>query len=219
MTGKEVVLDKPGTTPAELADALAKAVSPETVVRRDEPLARHTTLRVGGPADFYVEPGSEADFDSVLKLVHARNLPLFILGRGSNLLVRDGGFRGLVLCLAHPSFSEVEADGQKLRCGAGARLRAVAAEARRHSLTGFEFLEGIPGTVGGALRMNAGAMGSAIFDVVQSVRCLNLAGEVQIIPASQMCAQYVVANSSKAELSSIPSWRAASAAVTKSSRR
>ena len=134
---------------------------------------------------------SEADLADVLKLLSTLvTSRLFILGRGSNLLVRDGGFRGLVLCLAHPSFSEVEADGQKLRCGAGARLRAVAAEARRHSLTGFEFLEGIPGTVGGALRMNAGAMGSAIFDVVQSVRCLNLAGEVQIIPASQMCAQY-----------------------------
>jgi UDP-N-acetylenolpyruvoylglucosamine reductase len=88
-------------------------------------------------------------------------VPFFILGRGSNLLVRDGGFRGVVICLSQPNFSRIEIAGERLRCGAGAKLKNVAVEAKRNGLSGVEFLEGIPGSVGGALRMNAGAMGGA----------------------------------------------------------
>ncbi len=157
-------------------EQLGKLVSPQTIVRRDEPLARRTTLRVGGPADLYVEPASEDDLASVLKYCGQRGLPCFVLGRGSNLLVRDGGFRGVVICLAHTHFCRITADGVLLRCGAGAKLKAVAVEARRNSLAGLEFLEGIPGSVGGALRMNAGAMGGAIFDAVQSVSLMDLNG-------------------------------------------
>ena len=131
------------------------------MIRRDEPLAKHTTLRVGGPADVYVEPASEADLAGVVKFCGAHGVPFFVLGRGSNLLVRDGGFRGVVICLAHANFSRIEVDGERLRCGAGAKLKNVAVEAKRNGLSGVEFLEGIPGSVGGALRMNAGAMGGA----------------------------------------------------------
>ena len=96
-----------------------------------------------------------------MKFCGERGVPFFIIGRGSNLLVRDGGFRGVVICLAHADFSRIEVDGERLRCGAGAKLKNVAVEAKRNGLSGVEFLEGIPGSVGGALRMNAGAMGGA----------------------------------------------------------
>ena len=114
---------------------------------------RSTTLRVGGPADVYVEPASEADLAGVVKFCTECELPFFVIGRGSNLLVRDGGVRGVVICLAHESFSRIEIDGERLRCGAGAKLKNVAVEAKRNGLSGVEFLEGIPGSIGGALRM------------------------------------------------------------------
>jgi UDP-N-acetylenolpyruvoylglucosamine reductase len=167
---------------------LTGRLSPGAVIRSNEPLAKRTTLRVGGPADLYVEPGSEADLGAVLRFCRERGVSFFLLGRGSNLLVQDGGFRGVVICLAHPQFSQIEGEGMLLRCGAGARLKVVAMEARQRGLAGFEFLEGIPGSVGGALRMNAGAMGGAIFDLVESVRLMDFdgvarearAGEVQV---------------------------------------
>jgi UDP-N-acetylenolpyruvoylglucosamine reductase len=166
-----------------MADELAGRVSSATVIRRDEPMARHTTLRVGGPADVYVEPAGEPDLAALLKCCGEHGVRFFILGRGSNLLVRDGGFRGVVICLAQPEFSRIEVDGARLRCGAGARLKNVAVEARRHGLCGLEFLEGIPGSVGGALRMNAGAMGSATIDAVESVRAMDFDGAVyELLP-------------------------------------
>jgi UDP-N-acetylenolpyruvoylglucosamine reductase len=162
----------------QLADDLAPRLSRETVIRRDEPLARRTTLRVGGPADWYVEPASEEDLAAVLGFCGQRGLPVFVLGRGSNLLVKDGGVRGVVICLAHPFFSRIVPAGPELRCWAGARLKAVAVEAKRNGIADLEFLEGIPGSVGGALRMNAGAMGGAIFDIVVSVRMMDFAGRI-----------------------------------------
>ena len=173
-----------------IADELAGRLSSATLVRRDEPMARHTTLRVGGPADVYVEPAGEADLAGLLKFCGQRGVKFFILGRGSNLLVRDGGFRGVVICLAQPEFSRIELDGGRLRCGAGARLKNVAVEARRHGLCGLEFLEGIPGSIGGALRMNAGAMGGATFDLVESVRVMDFDGAVRELLPREMAVAY-----------------------------
>src|SRR6266404_6460236 len=160
-------------------DALRNLVSPETVIRRDEALARRTTLRVGGPADIYVEPASVENLSAVVRFCQEQEFPCFVLGRGSNLLVKDGGFRGVVISLANPHFSRIEVAGEHLSCGAGARLKAVAFEAKRHGLAGLEFLEGIPGSVGGGLRMNAGAMRGEIFQVVESVRVMDSSGCVQ----------------------------------------
>ncbi len=165
-------------TGEQLRTELAANLSPAAVVRRDEPLAKRTTLRVGGPADFYVEPASEADLAEVVRFCATRKMPLVLLGRGSNLLIKDGGIRGVVICLAHTEFGRVKPEGERLICGAGARLKAVSVAARHAGLTGLEFLEGIPGSVGGALRMNAGAMGGAMFDVVESVRFMDLSGNV-----------------------------------------
>lgn len=173
-----------------IADELAGLLPSGSLIRRDEPMAKHTTLRVGGPADVYVEPANETDLAAVLKYCGQHGVKFFILGRGSNLLVRDRGFRGVVICLAQPEFSRIEIDGTKLRCGAGARLKNVAVEARRNGLCGLEFLEGIPGAVGGALRMNAGAMGGAMFDVVESVRVMDYDGGVREMPPRDMAVAY-----------------------------
>lgn len=170
MTGPDVVLKSPDYL------ALQSALCAEAMVRFDEPLARKTTLRVGGPADCYVEPASEEDLAVVLRFCASHNVPVTMMGRGSNLLIRDGGIRGVVLCLNHPSFCAIAVSGHRLTCGAGARLKAVANEARRHGVAGLEFLEGIPGSVGGALRMNAGAMGAAMFERVRSMRFMDRQG-------------------------------------------
>jgi len=126
----------------------------------------------------YIEPVSESDLSAIVKFCHEGSLPFFVIGRGSNLLVRDGGVRGVVICLAHASFSRIEVAGERLHCGAGAKLKNVAVEAKRNGLGGVEFLEGIPGSVGGALRMNAGAMGGATFNVIESVRFMDHAGKI-----------------------------------------
>lgn len=161
-----------------------------TVIRRDESLARRTTLRVGGPADLYVEPPGENALAAVLELCSLRGVPTLILGRGSNLLVRDGGFRGVVISLGHAEFARITAEGERLRVGAGARLKHVAVEARRLGLSGLEFVEGIPGSMGGALRMNAGAMGRWTFDVVEQLRCMDRQGTVLELERSAVEVEY-----------------------------
>jgi UDP-N-acetylenolpyruvoylglucosamine reductase len=190
MTPTADTLENPMRIEKNIADELAARVSNTTVVRRDEPLAKHTTLRVGGPADIYVEPADENDLVGVVKFCGEHEIRFFILGRGSNLLVRDGGFRGVVICLAQPHFSKIEIVGERLHCGAGAKLKSVSVEAKRNDLSGVEFLEGIPGSVGGALRMNAGAMGGATFDVVESVRVMDFDGHVRELAPKAMAVEY-----------------------------
>jgi UDP-N-acetylenolpyruvoylglucosamine reductase len=190
MNSAAAILEKSPPEKISLAGALAARLSSATLIKRDEPMARHTTLRIGGPADVYVEPASAADLAAILKFCGARGVKFFALGRGSNLLVRDGGFRGVVICLAQPHFSRIEIDGACLRCGAGVKLKNVAVEAKRNGLSGVEFLEGIPGSVGGALRMNAGAMGGATFDAVQLVRVMDHAGEIRELTPPEMSVEY-----------------------------
>ena len=178
------------TDTATIFDALRLQLAPGTVLRRDEPLAKKTTLRVGGPADVYVEPADESELALVLKCCGESNTPFMLLGRGSNLLIRDGGIRGVVISLGHPHFSRIEFLDGRLRCGAGARLKNVAVEARRHGLAGLEFLEGIPGSVGGALRMNAGAMGGWTFAVVETVRHMDPQGKIMEAPGARLEPEY-----------------------------
>jgi UDP-N-acetylenolpyruvoylglucosamine reductase len=186
-------LESPVIMSASCSESLAElraAVSADTVLRQAEPLSKRTTLRVGGSADIYVEPASEPDLSNVLQCCARRGLPFLMLGRGSNLLIKDGGIRGVVICLSHPNFSAITTTAQRMHCGAGARLKLVTAEARRADLTGLEFLEGIPGTVGGALRMNAGAMGSWMFDVVESVRYMDASGHIHEEAAASVKVEY-----------------------------
>jgi UDP-N-acetylenolpyruvoylglucosamine reductase len=169
---------EPPTTYQRALAGLQPLLSAATVIRANEPLSKRTTLRVGGPADIYLEPATEEDLARTLRYCSDHGIPWMMLGRGSNLLVRDGGIRGVVVCLASPGFTKIDASAGKIQCGAGVRLRALAFEAKKANVTGFEFMEGIPGNIGGALRMNAGAMGSAMFEVLTSVRYMDAEGNV-----------------------------------------
>ena len=190
MTETAEISEMPTQTKINFADELAARVSSATVIKRDEPMAKHTTLRVGGPTDVYVEPASEADLALILQWCGERAVKFFIVGRGSNLLVRDGGFRGVVICLSSPNFSRIEIDGTRIRAGAGAKQKNVAVEAKRNGLSGVEFLEGIPGSIGGALRMNAGAMGGETFNAVESVRVMDFAGNISELSPPEMSVAY-----------------------------
>jgi UDP-N-acetylenolpyruvoylglucosamine reductase len=184
------ILEYPMRIEKNIADEIAGRVSRATVIRRDESLAKHTTLRVGGRADVYVEPADENDLANVVKFCGENGIKFFILGRGSNLLVRDGGFRGVMICLVQPEFSKVEIRGESIFCGAGAKLKNVSVEAKRNNLSGVEFLEGIPGSVGGALRMNAGAMGGQTFDAIESVRIMDFDGNISEMSPREMDVNY-----------------------------
>lgn len=175
---------------ADLFHELQGALPLEMLLRRHEPLAKRTTLRVGGPADIFAEPNSETALCMLIELCVRADVPFCVVGRGSNLLVRDGGIRGVVISLAHTAFSAVEVKGDRIHAGAGARLKLIATEARRAGLGGLEFLEGIPGSLGGALRMNAGAMQSWIFDVVDRLRHVTRAGAVGDVPAAEVPVTY-----------------------------
>ena len=180
------------TLAAELviAEKLKAIAGEEAEVRLHEPLAKHTTLRVGGPAQFWIEPRTAKTLAELIRFSHRENLPFFIIGRGSNLLVRDGGMRGLVV---HPSggdFEKVEVNGTEIYAGSGAKVKAVAYAARDANLGGLEWMEGIPGEVGGALRMNAGAMGSQTFENVARVRFLDADGNTHEKTPADMHIQY-----------------------------
>lgn len=174
-----------------LAGDLRGTVGPESGVRREEPLATRTTLRVGGAARILAEPASEADLAAVLQRSNAVGAPVIMLGRGSNLLVPDSGVDAVVISLGHPAWQRFvpEADG-RVRVGAGLRLKNLCGLASKAGLVGFEFLEGIPGNVGGALRMNAGAMGGWMFDVVEEVRVMARDGAVRTYRKAEMKVDY-----------------------------
>ncbi len=156
-----------------IAERLKEIVGEEGDVRLYEPLAKHTTLRVGGPAQFWVEPRNEAAFAELIRYCRRENLPLFVIGRGSNLLVRDGGIRGVVVHPCGGEFDKVEVAGNEITAGVGAKLKQVAYAGKAAGLGGLEWMEGIPGAVGGGLRMNAGAMGAQTFEHVVRVRYLD----------------------------------------------
>ncbi|HEV2806384.1 MAG TPA: UDP-N-acetylmuramate--L-alanine ligase [Chthoniobacterales bacterium] len=173
-----------------IAERLKAIVGQEGDVRLYEPLAKHTTLRVGGPAQFWVEPRTEAAFAELIRFCRRESLPLFVIGRGSNLLVRDGGIRGVVVHPAGGEFDKVEVSGNEISAGVGAKLKQVAYAGKAAGLGGLEWMEGIPGAVGGALRMNAGAMGAQTFENVVRVRYLDDAGDPHEKTAAEMEAQY-----------------------------
>ncbi|MGJ8676238.1 MAG: UDP-N-acetylmuramate--L-alanine ligase [Akkermansiaceae bacterium] len=155
-----------------------------------EPMRRHTTMLCGGPAQFWLEPSTFQAFASLIKYCRDRGIPQRVIGRGSNLLVRDGGIRGAVI---HPSggqFSEVIVEGDTITAGAGARFKKLASVAATHGLTGMEWMEGIPGNVGGGLRMNAGAMGIETFDQVISMTFLDEDGEIRTRNRDEITAHY-----------------------------
>jgi UDP-N-acetylmuramate--alanine ligase len=159
-----------------IAEKLKEIVGPEGEVRLYEPLSKHTTLRVGGPAQFWVEPRNEEAFAGLIRFCRHETLPLFVIGRGSNLLVRDGGIRGVVVHPCGGDFDRIDVHGHEITAGVGAKLKEIAYAGKSAGLGGLEWMEGIPGAVGGGLRMNAGAMGAQTFESVVRVRYLDAEG-------------------------------------------
>jgi UDP-N-acetylmuramate--L-alanine ligase/UDP-N-acetylenolpyruvoylglucosamine reductase len=173
-----------------IAEGIKEIVGSEGDVRLYEPLARHTTLRVGGPAQFWVEPRTEVSFAELIRFVRRENLPLFVIGRGSNLLVRDGGIRGLVVHPIGGDFDKIEINGEEITAGVGVKMKEMAYAARSAGIGGLEWMEGIPGAIGGGLRMNAGAMGRQISENLLGVRFLDAEGNLHVKDRHELDLRY-----------------------------
>ncbi len=179
-----------GNVTASASDAVAAAlVAAGADVRRDEPLARHTSFRIGGPADLFVAAATVSELQAALRAARAHGYPVFFIGGGSNLLVSDRGIRGLVLKLGKPfDFVEwgLDADGGSLRVGAAVPFKRLVAQTVAAGLAGLEFGEGIPGTIGGGILMNAGAFGGEIGRVVTVLEAVDESGERVELPREEL---------------------------------
>lgn len=171
-----------------MLEKLQRLLGEEKVLVK-EPMALHTTFRIGGPADYFVLPSDEKELAGILKICSEEKVPYFILGNGSNLLVGDHGYRGVVIQL-YKNFDGISVEGTAVRARAGAMLIRVAKEAGKAGLTGMEFASGIPGTIGGAMVMNAGAYGGEMKDVVTSVTVLTPLGEIKTLTGEEMNFRY-----------------------------
>jgi UDP-N-acetylmuramate--alanine ligase len=174
----------------KLLEELRVAVGRKSVLRIYESMRKHTSLRVGGAAQFWFEPADEKALSTMLKICHSSGLPRTIIGRGTNLLVKDKGIRGVCIHLGQATFSEIIIQDGKVKAGAGARLKDIVYQAKKMDLGGLEFMEGIPGNLGGALRMNAGAMQSWMMEVVESVRHMNQEGVISETKSEEIEVHY-----------------------------
>lgn len=156
----------------------------DLTILRNEPMSRHTTFQIGGPADIMITAKTESALKSALNAAREREIPVILLGNGSNVLVRDEGIRGVVLCLVH-GLDHIEAQSDRIEAGAGALLSQIASLAQKASLTGLEFASGIPGTLGGALFMNAGAYDGQMSDVVETTRYMDEHGEIRVLSGAE----------------------------------
>lgn len=154
-------------------------------VRRQEPMSLHTTFRIGGPADLFVTPGSIQAVADSIRICKETQIPYAVIGNGSNLLVSDTGYRGVIIQIGR-NLNQVSVNGEEIRAQAGAMLSVIAKTALSESLTGFEFASGIPGTLGGAAVMNAGAYGGEMKDVLTEVTVLTREGEIRTVPAEKL---------------------------------
>lgn len=143
----------------------------------DEPLSKHTSWRIGGPADVFIQPTETEHLVRIMQMTHQYGIPWYVIGKGSNLLVRDGGLRGVVIKLAD-NFADLSINDQVLTAKGGRSFVSAANHAIRHGLSGLEFATGIPGTVGGAVMMNAGAHGGEVKDVLIDCHVLTPEGEM-----------------------------------------
>lgn len=151
----------------------------------EEPMNRHTTFRIGGPAEVFLMPESYEQIREALRLCREEKLPFFVLGNGSNLLVSDEGYRGVIIQMDR-NMGDVRLEGTEIHACAGALLSSIAAVARKASLTGFEFAGGIPGTLGGAVMMNAGAYGGEMKNVLKEVTVMTVDGEIRTLPVEEL---------------------------------
>ena len=168
----------------EFYEKLSKIVRKEQILK-EEPMKKHTTFRIGGPAEYLILPQTTEEIADVVKLCRQEERPWYIVGNGSNLLVADEGVRGVVIQLLR-NFNQIQVEGCQIRMQAGAQNAAVAKRALDASLTGFEFAAGIPGTIGGAVVMNAGAYGGEMKDILKEVTVLDQNGMIRTIPAEEL---------------------------------
>ncbi|CAH2214846.1 UDP-N-acetylmuramate dehydrogenase [Tepidibacter aestuarii] len=157
-------------------DRLCEIIGEENILV-DEPMKNHTSFKIGGPADFLVTPTDENQLKEIIKYIKKENIPYFLMGNGSNLLVRDGGIRGIVVKIAQ-NYNKFEINENIIKAQSGILLSTLAKHIAKNCYKGFEFASGIPGTLGGAIAMNAGAYGGEMKDVVSSVKVLNQQGEI-----------------------------------------
>ncbi len=162
-----------------IVDQLEKGIKKEHI-RIDEPMSKHTSFKIGGPADIFIQPASIEELLVALEVSRASNCPYFIIGNGSNLLVRDKGFRGVIIQI-YKHWNTVKVTGEKVYAQAGILLTKLAKIMIQHSLQGFEFASGIPGTLGGAVFMNAGAYGGEMKQVVESVEVIDDKGRLTML--------------------------------------
>lgn len=162
-----------------------KSIVGEDYIKKNESMAKHCTFKCGGESAIYIVPGSVEEVAQVVKTCKENNYPYMILGNGSNVLVRDEGYQGAVIEINH-RMSMIDVIGEEIVADAGAKLSAVAMTAYENDLAGFEFAHGIPGNVGGAVVMNAGAYGGEMKDVLKWVKVLNHDGEIETIQAKDL---------------------------------
>ena len=154
-------------------------------IKMNEPLKDHTSYLIGGPADIYIYPKNKDQLIDLLKVLQEDTYPYFILGKGSNILAADKGFNGCIIDLTK-YFAEIKVNNNNMNIGAGALLTTIAFTAIKNSLSGMEELAGIPGTLGGALLMNAGCYGNEIFKLVESVSFINSENEIEELPIDEL---------------------------------
>ena len=161
------------------------AIAGEDAVQTAEPMKNHTTFRVGGPADYFVAPHTEEEIRKIVALCEEKEIPWFVTGNGSNLVVSDEGYHGVILSV-YKNFQGIEVEGNRIRAKAGSMLVSISQAAREAGLSGMEFASGIPGTLGGGVRMNAGAYGGEMSQVVTTVTVVNRNGEIMELDNSTM---------------------------------
>ena len=172
----------------ELYNRLCTITKQENVMK-DEPMKKHTTFRIGGPADYFVTPESKEEIQAIVELCKKEEIPYSVIGNGSNLLVGDKGYRGVILQI-FKKMNQIRVEENKIYAGAGALLSKIAATALSESLTGFEFAAGIPGTLGGGVAMNAGAYGGEIKDCIVSAKVLTKEGERVVLKKEDLQLSY-----------------------------
>ena len=167
----------------------AAAITGENRIKTKEPLNRYTTFRIGGKADFIAEPEKPEQIAELADLCKKEKVPFFIMGNGSNLLVSDDGYRGMIIHIAD-GMSRITVEGTRITAQAGASLIKTAVTAKQHGLTGMEFASGIPGSVGGAVYMNAGAYGGEVKDVLLDAEVLTQEGEFLTLTGEELDLSY-----------------------------
>lgn len=165
-------------------DRLEQIVDREQILL-NEPMKKHTTFKVGGPADIFVQLSNADELREILSSAKEYDMPVYIIGNGSNLLVGDLGYRGLIVQI-YKNMNEIQVDGNQMKIQAGALLSAIAKKALEYSLGGFEFASGIPGTLGGAVAMNAGAYGGEMKHVIQKATVLTRDGELKELTVDEL---------------------------------